>query len=118
MTKQPPPPPPPSGQGIATKLVAPVLLASIIRDLHELVFEILMPKTGTAKTVKIPIDKFHQLCNLASSACSSTQALQLDLNEESRLDNISRELEDIKARLATPVMLPSPSPQKHTYAAA
>ena len=110
---------PSTEKDLATKHAVHRLLAETIKDLHELIFKIELPKTEMAKTVKIPVGTLHLIRNLAASASSSMQESPLKLGDTTKLDNIGRQLEDIRAHLVAPApaMPPSP-PLKGTYAAA
>ena len=63
MTNQPPLP---TEYDLATKPA----MHGLLKDLHELIFKIELPKMETMKTVKIPVDTLHLLCDLVASACS------------------------------------------------
>ena len=111
---------PPTEGDRATRPAVHGLLAETIKDLHESIFKIELPKTKMAKTVKIPVGTLHLIRNLAASASSSMQELPLKLGETTKLDDIGRQLEDIRARLSAPAPAPAtppPPPPKRTYAA-
>src|SRR6266481_6278069 len=106
MTNQLPPPPLPlpAVQDIDLKHLSYVPLAHTIKDLHDLIFNISLPKTEKAKTVKVPTHTLHLLHELATSTFtySSTQGPPLLISETSRLDILDRQLADTQALLATP----------------
>ena len=84
-------------------------LRNTVQKLCDLVWEIAMPKTKTAKTVSITMEMLLLACELAGSACT----LLWDPHEDPRVDNIGRQLEDIKAHLGIPSKVGTP--QKLSY---
>src|SRR6266481_103901 len=107
-TVQPPPPPVESSNSASDTKVS---LDDTVHKLHDLVFAIALPKTKTAKMAVINIEVLHLACNLAESAC----ALLQEHWKGPQLDDISRQLEVIKAHLDIPSA--AQSPQKLSYAA-
>ena len=85
-------------------------LCNTVQKLHDLMWEIAMPKTKTAKMASITVETLLLMCELAGSACT----LLRDPHEDPRVDNISRQLEDIKAHLGIPSKVGTP--QKLSYA--
>ena len=109
MTKQPPPSP--AVQDTHTK---PVMTASAIKEIHEIVFKIALPKTEAAKTAKIPVEVLHRLQDLVST-CSVIQDAHPKTHDSMKLEDIGRQLEDLRARLSASDAL-MPPPQKSTHA--
>ena len=109
LTKQPPPLP--AIQGTHMK---PVNTAPVIEEIHEIVFKIALPKTAAAKTAEIPVDTLHRLRDLVST-CPPIQDAHPKMKDSTKLDDIGRQLEDLRACLCAPDMLPPPL-QKGTYA--
>src|SRR6266481_3607086 len=107
-TVQPPPPPVESSNSASDTKVS---LDDMVYKLHDLIFAIALPKTKTAKTAVINIEVLHLARNLAESAC----ALLQEHWKGPQLDDISRQLEVIKAHLDIPSA--AQSPQKLSYAA-
>ena len=105
---QPPPPPVESSDSASDTKVS---LDDMVHKLHDLVFAIALPKTKTAKTAVINIEVLHLTRNLAESAC----ALLQEHWKGPQLDDISRQLEVIKAHLDIPSA--ARSPQKLSYTA-
>ena len=104
------------------KPTAHVSLTHTIQELRDLVFNIALPKTEKAKTVKVPTDTLHALRDLATSILMGipAQGSPSKPSDSSRLDAMDRQLADIQACLVTSAALPPsplPSPQKRTYAA-
>ena len=73
-------------------------LCNTVQKLRDLVWEIAMPKMKMAKTASITVETLLLARELAGSAC----ALLQDPHEDPQVDNISRQLEDIKAHLGIP----------------
>ena len=101
---------------LTTKHAVHGLLAKTIKDLHESIFKIELPKTEMAKTVKIPVGTLHLIRNLAASASSLMQESPLNLGDTTKLDNIGRQLVDIRACSVAPApAMPPLPPPKRTY---
>ena len=102
MTNQTPPPPP-TAQDNNPKPTAHVSLTHTIQELRDLVFNIALPKT-----VKVPTDTLHALCDLATSILMGipAQGAPSKPSDSSRLDAIDRQLADIQACLVTSTALP------------
>ena len=96
MTNQTPPPPP-TAQDDNPKPTAHASLTHTIQELQDLVFNIALPKTEKAKTVKVPTDTLHALCDLATSILTGipAQGSSSKPSDSSRLDAIDRQLADI-----------------------
>ena len=83
---------PSTEKDLAMKHAMHRLLAATIKDLHESIFKIELPKTEMAKTVKIPVGTLHLIRNLVASVSSSMQESPLKLGDTTKLDNIGRQL--------------------------
>ena len=100
--------PPSPAQKTATKRVKTVPLAESIHKLHDIIFQVTLPKTKTAKSALITVDALHAARDLVAAACASLQ----EGNEGPTLKDISNQLESITARLTTPSSSPpTPTPQ-------
>ena len=103
--------PPPSVEGSNAPNIKALSLDDTVHVLRDLLFTITLPKTEKAKMAAITIEALHRMCQLAGSACSLLQEHHVGLH----LDDISRQINDIKTLLVTPSS--TRSPQKMSYAA-
>ena len=103
------PPPPTKNPGVVPTPAAS--LDDIIHKLYDLIHNIALPRTKTAKTAAIMVEALRTACSLAASACSSLPAAHL---ENPVLNKVSTQLDAIAAQLAIPIT-PSPS-GKQSYA--
>ena len=105
------PPPPTKNPGISPTPAAS--LDDIIHKLYDLIHNIALPKTKTAKTAAITVEALHAACSLAVSARTSLPAAHL---ENPVLNKVSTQLDAIAAQLAIPIV-PSVN-GKQSYATA
>ena len=105
------PPPPTKNPSIAPTPAAS--LDNIIYKLYDLIHNIALPKTKTAKTAAITVEALHAACSLAASARTSLPTTHL---ENPVLNKVSTQLDAIAAQLAIPIT--SSLNGKQSYAAA
>ena len=92
--------------------MATLSLNGTVHKLHDLIFKIAIPKSKTTKTTSITIDMLLLACELAKSTCVQLQGH----HGIPQADDISRQLEDIRAHLGISSTAQSPqTPQKPTY---
>ena len=89
-----PPPPKPSKNGNPTTIPTIVDLA---HNLHDLLFEIPLPKTRNAKMAPIALEALHRARDLITSVAT----LLHEHPREPNLSNISKQLDAITTRLGT-----------------
>ena len=108
-TAQPPPPP---AQNVDTEPdpVTPASLANTIHSLRDLIFRTALPKTDKAKNITIAIAEFLHACNLIASTCASLQTH----HDNPQINDITKKLDVITARLDVPNAAQPPQP--HSYA--
>ena len=110
-TVQPPPPTKNSNAAPDTK-ASQASLAGTVHKLHDLIFKIAIPKSKTTKMTSIAVDMLLLAHELAESTCTQLQGHR----EVPRVDNISRQLDNIKAYLG--ISSAAQLPQKPSYAVA
>ena len=103
------PPPPTKNPGVAPTPAAS--LDDIIQKLYDLIHNIALPKTKTAKTAAITVEALRTARSLAASARTSLPAAHL---ENLVLNKVSTQLDAIAVQLAIPIA-PSSS-GKQSYA--
>src|SRR6266481_4412386 len=106
----PTPQPPPPVESSNTPPEAKDLLDVMLHKLRDLIFDITLSKMRATKTTDINIKVLCLARDLAGSACEILQEHHRGL----QLDDISRQLEDIKMRLCTSGA--AQAPQKPSYA--
>ena len=108
-----PPPPKPSNIGDPTTIPTIVDLA---HNLHDLLFEIPLPKTRNAKMAPIALEALHHARDLITSVAT----LLHEHPRESNLSNISKQLDAVTTRLGTlnvaQVAQPLSPPKTQSYA--
>ena len=102
-------PPPPAPNNSADSSVTTSLLKHI-HNLHDLLFNIPLPKTKTAKSATIPLEALYRARDLAASACTSLH----ECCQDPRLDNINKQLDAITTHLGIPSA--TQTPVKPSYA--
>ena len=103
--------PPPLVEGSNVPNTKTLSLDDTVHALRDLLFTITLPKMEKAKMATITIQALCCARQLAGSACSLLQ----EHHNSPRLDDISRQIDDIKTLLVTPSS--TWSPQKMSYAA-
>lgn len=104
--------PPSLVQETATEHVAVASLADSIHKLYDILFQVALPKTKTARLALIMVDALCTAHGLVTAAFTSLQ----EGNEGLTLKDISNQLETITTHLVTPS---TPlSTQNHSYATA
>ena len=94
LTVQPPPPVESYNEVSGSK----ASLDTAVHGLHDLIFNIGLPKTKSAKMAAITTKDLHLVCKLAESACTLLQ----EHHSRLQLDNISKHMEAIRAQLDAP----------------
>ena len=102
-------PPPPAPNNSADSSVTTSLLKHI-HNLHDLLFNILLPKTKTAKSATIPLEALYCARDLATLACTSLH----ECCQDPCLDNINKQLDTITTHLGIPSA--TQTPFKPSYA--
>ena len=102
-------PPPPAPNNGADSSVTTSLL-EYIHNLHDLLFNILLPKTKTEKSATIPLEALYHAHDLATSACTSLH----ECRQDPHLDNINKQLDTIMTHLGIPST--TQTPVKPSYA--
>ena len=105
------PPPPTKNPSVAPTPAAS--LNDIIHKLYDLIHNIALPKTKTAKTAAIMVEALHAACSLATSARMSLPTAHL---KKPVLNKVSTQLDAIAAQLAIPIV--SSVNGKQSYATA
>ena len=103
--------PPPLVEGSNVPNTKTLSLDDTVHALRDLLFTITLPKTEKAKTAAITVKALHHVHQLSGSTCSLLQ----EHHNGPRLDDISRQIDNIKTLLVTPSS--TRSPQKMSYAA-
>ena len=105
---------PSPAQEFTTKHATVTSLADSVSicKLHDILFQVTLPKTKTAKLALIVVDALHTACDLVTAACASLK----EGIEGPMLKEISNQLDTIMAYLIIPGK--SPSIQKYSYASA
>ena len=89
------------------------LIATLLKNLHDLIHKIPLPKTTKAKNATISMDDLLQAQKLTDTACSSLQNSPCSM----QLTTISEQLEAISAHIGIPAAVLQPG-AKRSYAAA
>ena len=105
-TVEPPPPAPNNG----TDSSVTTSLLEHIHNLHDLLFNIPLPKTKTAKSATLPLKALYRAHDLAASACTSLH----ECCQDPHLDNINKQLDAITTHLGIPST--TQTPVKPSYA--
>ena len=111
-------PPPCLKPSNSVDLTTAPTIADIAHNLHNLLAEILLPKTRNAKTATISLKVLHHTWDLATSVLT----LLHEHPRESYLSNISKQLDTVTTCLGTPdaaqAVWSPPSPQDGLHASA
>src|SRR6266481_4962291 len=105
----PPPPPMENSNAVSDTKTS---LDGTVHRLHELIFKIAIPKLKAAKMTSIAINALLLARELSESACAQLQGH----HRAPPADDISRQLEDIRAHLG--ISSTARTPWKPSYAAA
>ena len=92
------PPPLAPNNGVDSSVTTSLL--EHIHNLRDLLFNIPLPKTKTAKLATFPLEALYHAHDLAASACTSLHECRQDCH----LDNINKQLDTITTHLS--IVLP------------
>ena len=102
--------PPPLAPNNGTDSSVTTSLLEYIHNLHDLLFNILLPKIKTAKLATIPLEALYHACDLAALVCMSLH----ECHQDPHLDNINKQLDAITTYLG--ITSATQTPVKPSYA--